>query len=206
MTLLMGVKHVEEYLDGVCKRLDYEELKGKRVMVEAFSYPIDELVRDRWSSFANFWDGICKYVVNKGGEIIFGENKKLYYGALEKMRARDEEIDRLREPLDDKLNSIKQLYPYKREKAMKAWIEENEQVKKRVSELSDKCDNVDPLIERDPHFAKVVVEESPDIVVLGWNHMPYLVENCFDDGNYSLTYVPSDVLVGLLKHGNREDF
>ena len=47
MTLLIGVEHVRNNLDNVIIRLGHEELKGKKVMIESFSYPIDKFSTGR---------------------------------------------------------------------------------------------------------------------------------------------------------------
>jgi len=56
-----------------------------------------------------------------------------------------------------------------------------------------------PHKERDPHFARVIATQKPDIVILGFKHMPYLIEHCFRDENYSLIRIPSDSLIAFLK-------
>ena len=174
-------------------------------MLEIFSYPIVDEVRIRNLSFTKFWENIAEYVLSKKGIIIYGEDENLYYQALQKIGELDQEQGKLRMEYCTKMEVWRQEYPlhqrYKSatKEAMQALNQDLARMKPMVDELSYESDYIAPFTERDPHFGKVVAEEEPDIVILGYEHMPYLVEHCFSDGNHSLIYIPSDCLSDISK-------
>jgi len=190
MVLLIGVSHTEENLDLVLRRLDFEDISGKKVMIETFSYPLEDEIRKRYPSFTYFWDGISKCVLDNKGKIVFGEDKALYYNALEKMAERNDQIKGLRRELDKMYQLIENGLPRGREGREKRSREGRKQIEDQIAKLFYKMDSEDPFVERDPHFAEVTIKEKPDIVILGYDHIPYLVKNCFPDNNYSVSFVP----------------
>ncbi|MBN2052320.1 hypothetical protein JW756_02350 [Candidatus Woesearchaeota archaeon] len=199
MHWLIGVEHSEKNLDQVLNRLAQEEISNKKVMLEIYSYPVDNIIRDMNPSFTNFWEGIAKHILDWNGSIVFGEDKSLYFKALQ----RGEELSKIIN--EERLKSYKKLKEMKEKSLrmdcgweMKEWVEEDKKIEEQVEKLVCEHDE-SPLIERDPHFMQVLAKEKPDIVILGYKHMPYLLKNCFPENNYSLTYIPSSVLYPLIQ-------
>ncbi|HII15717.1 MAG TPA: hypothetical protein HA362_05385 [Nanoarchaeota archaeon] len=206
MALLIGVEHTEELTGRVIRRISHENLEGKKVMLEMSSYPIEEETRNRSPSFTNFYEGIAAFVLDKKGIVIYGEDPVLHQKAIEKM----DRLGRLYREISAGYRARRDEY----EKQCRQWprIEEIpeyrlkakqlEEERKRVEAKEDaisKESNLAPHKERDPHFARVIAKQKPDIVILGLKHMPYLIEHCFPDENYSLVRIPSDSLIAFLK-------
>lgn len=49
-----------------------------------------------------------------------------------------------------------------------------------------------PHVERDPHFLKVAIEQNPDIIVLGRNHIPFLVKRRYSSLSNRVVYIPKE--------------
>jgi predicted DNA-binding protein YlxM (UPF0122 family) len=201
MAWLIGIQHDDKHLEDVLKRLSKEELAGKKVMLEMFSYPMTDDLRKMNSHFVKQWEGIAGYVQAHNGQIIFGENKELYYGALKSMKDIAHEMAAERKPGDLIWESIKRIeqnwtdyfheWKYKKNDLYEQKKNEEKRIAGKIKDLKKQYDEA-PLKERQPHFAKIICEEKPDIIILAASHMPYLVNNCFSDNDYSLTCIPSD--------------
>jgi hypothetical protein len=200
MTLLIGVAHEEKYLDQVLNGLSNESLKDKKVMLETFSYPLTDDLRAMNISFVNFWEGVSNHILDKGRNIIFGENSSLYYGARENIEYCNRQISQKTDDHYKILLEIQKIPSWDRDKENKlaSWLKRDDEVRKELKLLYHKSNKVYPFINRDPHFAKVVRQETPDIIILGANHIPYLINNCFFDKDYFLSYVPLDKIQKLL--------
>lgn len=205
MALLIGVAHSKENTERVLRRLNQERVENKKVMLEIFSNPIVNEVRERAPSFANFFEGIAEYALTKTWEIICGDDKTLYYRAIGKMAEIGQQICALEEKLNEQFEAFRRLYPPHRnysfaaQEANKSLHQERARVRKIQKELIYERDNIVPFTERDPHFAKVVGEEKPGIIILGSDHIPYLVKNYFPGDVYSVIYIPPDSSTELLK-------
>jgi hypothetical protein len=196
MTLLIGVAHEKENLEAVINRLDHEKMGGKKVMVEMFSYPtnIDASIIAIDSSFGKFWNGIGKYVLDNNGSLVFGESESLYYTAIEEMKRICRLIKERRAPMDKKYDMLPK-YPgmdAPEYDALLEWQKESDEFEKTLEPLQRQYDMA-PHILRNPHFAKMIVEQKPDIVLLGADHIPYLIKHCFRDYNYSVCFIPHEV-------------
>jgi hypothetical protein len=222
MTWLLGVRHDDKHLEDVLRRLGKEELAGKKVMVEMFSYPMTDDLRKMNSHFANQWDGIAGYVLERKGQLVFGEDKNLFYGAQDSMDNILKRINDEREPVREvrrRIDELEQEYHHKGmmcgvyHSKMNELLEqkdvEEKKIDEKVKELRKQYDEAS-LTERQPHFAKVVAQEKPDIIILATAHMPYLFKNCFHDCDYHLTCIPSEGLghfyESFRKICNIEDF
>lgn len=188
MSWLIAVEHEEKYLGQVLNRLGQEDIRGKKVMLEMYSYPMEPKIREINSSFANFWDGIARYVLDENSSIVCGEDSKLYFDACRRMN----------ELGHKKFNLIEQM----RFREQDYWEEdlenENKAIERQVEELSFQYHEVVPFVERDPHFADMYKKEKPDIIILGYRHISYLIKNCFPENDYSLTYIPTSTLHSIL--------
>lgn len=202
MALLIGVEHQEEFTSRVIRRLSHECLEDKKVMLEMSSYPIEEEIRKKCPSGTSFFEGIAAYVLDKRGILLFGEYPALYKRTIKKM----EGIGCLVADLwDDYLQKRKEYdknySQYSRQEQQQKEEElyaEREQIAKKQRPLLRKH-TLAQHAERDPHFAKVVMEQKPNIVILGAGHISYLIEHCFQDENYSFIRIPSDKLIRSLR-------
>ncbi|MBU2638480.1 MAG: hypothetical protein KJ955_05895 [Nanoarchaeota archaeon] len=79
------MEHEEEFTSRVIRRLSHENLEGKKVMLETSSYPVGGIAKTISPSFANFYDGIAAYVLERNGMLVFGEDPALHKRAIEKM-------------------------------------------------------------------------------------------------------------------------
>jgi uncharacterized protein YecA (UPF0149 family) len=197
MSWLIGVEHCEDYLEQVINRLAKEQLNNKKVMLEIFSYPVDDFIRKMNPSFAKFWESIGRYVLDGNGSIVFGEDQSSYFNAIQKKneinsRMREEESSFLK-----RMGLIEEKQQNYFERMDKEIGEEYEKHEKKMKKLAYESHEVIPFIERDPHFAQVIAHEKPDIIILGFRHMPYLIKNCFPENDYALTCIPSSVLLRL---------
>ncbi|MFA5888499.1 MAG: hypothetical protein WC852_07360 [Candidatus Nanoarchaeia archaeon] len=202
MALLIGVTHCEEYTGRVIRRLSHENLENKKVMLEMPSYPLECMRRAISSSFANFFDGIASYALEQKGILVFGEDPILFERAVEKKRELSRLIHDLWEDYEKRYDKYEKngwrYGTFDKEKIEAAFRAETEKLGKEEKPLREKLKLV-PFEERDLHFAKVVAEQKPDIIILGYKHMPYLIEHCFSDDNYSLIRIPPDSLLKFMK-------
>ncbi|MFH1637871.1 MAG: hypothetical protein ABIB71_05585 [Candidatus Woesearchaeota archaeon] len=107
-----------------------------------------------------FYNAVGEHIINNKGKIICGEKE---------------------ECLKRTYNCLKQL-----ETLMdKANIQGQENTKLYHGLIS-----IAPYIERDPYFLKVIKEQQPDIVILGFTHIPFLTDFCFRKGEYKEIYIP----------------
>jgi len=49
-----------------------------------------------------------------------------------------------------------------------------------------------PHIERDPHFLKVAIEQNPNIIVLGRNHITFLLKRYYSSLPNRVIYIPKE--------------
>jgi len=203
MTWLLGVRHDDKHLGDVLRRLSKEDLAGKKVMVEMFSYPMTDDLRKMNSHFVNQWEGIAGYVLERKGQLVFGEDKELFYGALKSMDYIMNQMVIERKPGHMMWERIKRLEQdwrnclidfcerrYKENELYEQRKIEEDRISGKIKEL-EKQHKEAPVKERQPHLAKVVAQEKPDLIILNYYHMPYIIANCFPDSDYSLTCIPS---------------
>ena len=202
MTLLIGAEHREEYTSKIIRRLSHESLDNKKVMLEMSSYPIEGITKAISSSFANFFDGIAAYVLEQNGILVFGEDPVLHKKAIEKKKEAGRLIQDIWEDYEKRYDEYERNQwrygTYDHKQKLEAFRAERKKLEKKEKPLREKS-NLAPFKERDPHFARVIAEQNPDIIILGYKHMPYLIEHCFKDDNYSLIRIPSDSLIKFLK-------
>lgn len=109
-----------------------------------------------------FFRNVGRVIIRQGGSVIYGDDEEI----LERTYTRNAELCR---QMKDPRNSVQK------------W-----------AELHYENRHVLPHIERDPHFAKVAREEHPNIVVLGREHIPFLVCEVYSGLPYREVYVPEE--------------
>jgi hypothetical protein len=107
-----------------------------------------------------FFKKIANHIVANGGILIYGDDEKI----LERTYAKYAELW---------------------QKATVPGISFME-----YERLRSEMDHVIPLIERDPHFLKVATEQNPDIIILGREHIPFLIEKRYSNLPHREVYIP----------------
>ncbi|MBS3108088.1 hypothetical protein J4468_04200 [Candidatus Woesearchaeota archaeon] len=203
MTLLIGVEHHVANFGNVTNRLSYENIENKLVMLEIVSYPLPEYEIENFPECAKFWDKLCQYILEKNGKLLYGENEKFYYNAHRRRRKLNREQTSIIKEIHDlyeKLECIDNYYyPAEKYKLQK----EIERLKQKDKEGDYEYNWIAPFIERDPHFAEMVNTHKPDIAILGLEHIPHIIENCFPKGNCSVIYIPTEDMIKRLTNSER---
>lgn len=197
MTLLIGVRHYKEYSQEVIDRLSLEDLTNKKVMLEVYSFPIDEESKI-FDGCSQFWKTIGNYILQRQGRIIPGDNKELFWKAQKRMSR----LNKITNSIYTSLHQFREKvyeeeyhrgYPKEKDlEKLKSLEEKTGKIGKRIHHLYH---NVAPHKKRDPYFKKVIDEQSPDIIILGNSHVPYILEHC--NITY-LDYFPRERLITAL--------